>query len=207
RPAPPGLRHPRRGGCGRGPRGAHHEGARAPHPRPRPGGDGRPFVKALLIDIDGVVLQDDRPLPGAGELVAWLLGSGRPFLFLTNYSSQTPAELAHRLGTAGIAVPPEHVYTSAMATAEFLAKQAGTRRRAYVVGEGALVHALYETGFTLSETDADFVVLGESRAYNFDMIQRASQLVKKGARFIATNPDVEGPQGRPSCGAFAARIE
>jgi NagD protein len=164
-------------------------------------------VKALLIDIDGVVLQDDRPLPGAGELVAWLRGSGRPFLFITNYSSQTPDELAHRMGTAGIAVPPEHVYTSAMATAEFLAKQAGTRRRAYVVGEGALVHALYETGFTLSETDADFVVLGETRAYNFDMIQKASQLVKKGARFIATNPDVAGPQGRPSCGAFAAPIE
>jgi len=164
-------------------------------------------VKALLIDIDGVVLQDDRPLPGAGELVAWLLGSGRPFLFLTNYSSQTPAELAHRLGTAGIAAPPEHVYTSAMATAEFLAKQAGTRRRAYVVGEGALVHALYQAGFTLSETDADFVVLGETRAYNFDMIQKAAQLVKKGARFIATNPDVAGPQGRPSCGAFAAPIE
>jgi 5'-nucleotidase len=164
-------------------------------------------VKALLIDIDGVVLQDDRPLPGAGELVAWLRGSGRPFLFITNYSSQTPDELAHRMGTAGIAVPPEHVYTSAMATAEFLAKQAGTRRRAYVVGEGALVHALYETGFTLSETEADFVVLGETRAYNFDMIQKASQLVKKGARFIATNPDVAGPQGRPSCGAFAAPIE
>jgi NagD protein len=164
-------------------------------------------LRALLIDIDGVVLQDDRPLPGAGELVAWLLGSGRPFLFLTNYSSQTPAELAHRLGTAGIEVPPEHVYTSAMATAEFLVKQAGTRRRAYVVGEGALVHALYQAGFTLSETDADFVVLGETRAYNFDMIQRASQLVKKGARFIATNPDVAGPQGRPSCGAFAAPIE
>jgi len=154
-----------------------------------------------------VVLQDDRPLPGAGELVTWLLGSGRPFLFLTNYSSQTPAELAYRLGTAGVAVPPEHVYTSAMATAEFLAKQAGPRRRAYVVGEGALVHALYQAGFTLSETDADFVVLGETRAYNFDMIQRASQLVKKGARFIATNPDVAGPQGRPSCGAFAAPIE
>ena len=164
-------------------------------------------MKALLIDIDGVVLQDDRPLPGAGELVTWLLGSGRPFLFLTNYSSQTPAELAPRLGTAGVAVPPEHVYTSAMATAEFLAKQAGPQRRAYVVGEGALVHALYQAGFTLSETDADFVVLGETRAYNFDMIQRASQLVKKGARFIATNPDVAGPQGRPSCGAFAAPIE
>jgi len=164
-------------------------------------------LKALLLDIDGVVLQDDRALPGAEALVGWLLGSGHPFLFLTNYSSQTPAELANRLGAVGLAVPPEHIYTSAMATAEFLDKQAGPRRRAYVVGEGALVHALYQAGFTLSETDADFVVLGETRAYNFDMIQRAAQLVRRGARFVATNPDVTGPQGRPSCGAFAAPIE
>jgi len=164
-------------------------------------------VKALLLDIDGVVLQDDHALPGAADLVTWLLGSGPPFLFLTNYSSQTPADLASRLGGAGIAVPFEHFYTSAMATAEFLDKQAGTKRRAYVIGEGALVHALYQAGFTLSETDADFVVLGETRAYNFDMIQRAAQLVRRGARFVATNPDVTGPQGRPSCGAFAAPIE
>jgi NagD protein len=164
-------------------------------------------LKALLLDIDGVVLQDDHALPGATELVEWLLGSGHPFLFLTNYSSQTPADLASRLAGAGIVVPFEHFYTSAMATAEFLDKQAGTRRRAYVIGEGALVHALYQAGFTLSETDADFVVLGETRAYNFDMIQRAAQLVRRGARFVATNPDVAGPQGRPSCGAFAAPIE
>jgi len=164
-------------------------------------------VKALLLDIDGVVLQDDHPLPGAEDLVRWLLASGRPFLFLTNYSSQTPADLAGRLASAGLEVPTAHFYTSAMATVEFLDKQAGSRRRAYVVGEGALVHGLYQAGFTLSDTEADFVVLGETRAYNFDMIQRASHLVARGARFIATNPDVAGPKGRPSCGAFAAPIE
>jgi NagD protein len=164
-------------------------------------------VKALLLDIDGVVMRDDHALPGAPELVAWLLKAGHPFLFLTNYSSQTPADLARRLASVGIDVPAAHFYTSAMATAEFLVKQAGPDRRAYVVGEGALVHSLYQAGFTLSETEADFVVLGETRAYNFDMIQRAAQLVNRGARFIATNPDVAGPQGRPSCGAFAAPIE
>jgi len=164
-------------------------------------------LKALVLDIDGVVLQDDHPLPGARELIGWLLASGHPFLFLTNYSSQTPADLAIRLAEAGLEVPVEHIYTSAMATAEFLDKQAGSRRRAYVVGEGALVHALYQAGFTLSDAEADFVVLGETRAYNFEMIQRAAQLVGKGARFIATNPDVAGPRGRPSCGAFAAPIE
>jgi NagD protein len=164
-------------------------------------------VKALLLDIDGVVLQDERALPGARELVDWLLAAGPSFLFLTNYPSQTPADLVNRFSAAGIEVPPEHFYTSAMATADFLKKQAGTRRRAFVIGEGALVHELYQAGFTLSETDADFVILGETRAYNFEMIQRAAQLIRRGARFIATNPDVAGPMGRPSCGAFAAPIE
>jgi NagD protein len=164
-------------------------------------------MTALLVDIDGVVLRDDAPLPGANELVAWLLESGRRFLFLTNYPSQTPADLAGRLSGAGLAVPPDRFFTSAMATAEFLSHQAGTRRRAFVVGEGALVHELYNVGFTISETEADFVVLGETRHYNFEMIQRASALIQKGARFIATNPDVAGPGGRPSCGAFAAPIE
>ena len=162
---------------------------------------------AFLIDIDGVVLKDDGPLPGARELVSWLLSSGQRFLFLTNYPSQTPADLASRMAGSGITAPPTHFFTSAMATAEFLDKQAGTRRRAFVVGEGALVHELYKIGFTISETEADFVVLGETRHYNFEMIQRASALIQKGARFVATNPDVAGPFGRPSCGAFAAPIE
>ncbi len=165
------------------------------------------MVEGLLIDIDGVILRDDVALPGAKELVSWLFESQARFLFLTNYPSQTPADLAGRLAACGIEIPARHFFTSAMATAEFLAKQAGTGRRAFVVGEGALVHELYKVGFTISETDADFVVLGETRHYNFEMIQRAAALIRHGARFVATNPDVSGPAGRPSCGALAAPIE
>ncbi len=165
------------------------------------------MVAGLLIDIDGVLMRDDAALPGAKELVAWLLESQARFLFLTNYPSQTPADLAARLAGSGIEIPAHHFFTSAMATAEFLAKQAGTGRRAFVVGEGALVHELYKIGFTISETDADFVVLGETRHYNFEMIQRAAALIRHGARFVATNPDVSGPAGRPSCGSLAAPIE
>lgn len=164
-------------------------------------------MRALICDIDGVVLKEDRALPGAPELLALLLRGGLPYLFLTNYPSQTPADLRHRFLLAGLDVPADRFYTSAMATAEFLASQAGPRRKAFVVGEGALVHALYGAGFTITDADADFVVLGETRSYNFEMIQRAAQLVQQGARFIATNPDVAGPGGRPSCGAFAAPIE
>jgi len=164
-------------------------------------------VKALIVDIDGVILKDNEPLPGAAEFVRWLTTRSVPYLFLTNYPSQTPADLRSRLLGAGLDVPAAGFYTSAMATAEFLDSQAGERRRAFVVGEGALVHALYQAGFTISETQADYVVLGETRAYNWEMIRRAARLVRAGARFVATNPDVAGPDGMPSCGALAAPIE
>jgi NagD protein len=164
-------------------------------------------VRALIIDIDGVVLRDEKALPGASEFIAFLRAGSFPFLFLTNYPSQTPADIRNRFLNGGLDVPPEHFYTSAMATAEFLNMQAGERRRAFVIGEGALIHALYQIGFTLTDTDADFVILGETRSFNFDMIQIAGHLIQKGARFVATNPDVAGPYGRPSCGALAAPIE
>lgn len=166
-------------------------------------------MKSIICDIDGVVLRDDAPLPGAAELVRWLVESPAPFLFLTNYPSQTPQELRERFLQSGLAVdvPARRFYTSALATAEFLHDQAGERRRAYVVGDGALVHALYQAGFTLADTEADYVVLGETRTFGFDMIRTAAALINRGARFVATNPDVAGPQGRPSCGALAAPIE
>lgn len=164
-------------------------------------------LSALLCDIDGVILQDDHVLPGAHELLDWLQQRGLPFVFLTNFPSQTPEDLKGRFDRVSLPVSAAHFYTSAMATAEFLQHQAGERRRVFVVGEGALVHALYGAGFTLSESDVDFVVVGETKAYNFDMIQRAAQLIGEGARFIATNPDVAGPRGRPSCGALCAPIE
>lgn len=166
-------------------------------------------MKAVICDIDGVILHDQHTLPGASDLVRMLLGRAAPFLFLTNYPSQTPEELAQRLREAGIAVdvPARHFYTSAIATAEFLNDQAGERRRVYVVGEGALVQALTQAGFTITDSEADYVVLGETPLFGFDMIRRASSLIRRGARFVATNPDVAGPEGRPSCGAFAAPIE
>jgi NagD protein len=164
-------------------------------------------MPAVVCDIDGVILGDNRPLPGAVDFTQSLLKDGSPFLFLTNFPSQTPGDLRNRFLGAGLDVPEAHFYTSAMATIEFLRDQAGEARKVYVIGEGALVHALYDAGFVLSETDADFVVLGETQSYHFDMIQRAAQLIRAGARFIATNPDVAGPSGRPSCGALAAPIE
>lgn len=164
-----------------------------------------PGTKAVICDIDGVILHGNRLIAGADRFLARVLEEGHPLLLLTNYPSQTPLDLKGRFEVLGIELKEEHFYTSAMATADFLRRQEG--RKAYVIGEGALAHELYRAGFTMTETDPEVVVVGETRAYNWEMIGKASRLILQGARFIATNPDVNGPSGQPACGALCAPIE
>lgn len=162
-------------------------------------------MKNIICDIDGVLMHGNSALPGAEGFIRRVMEQGNPLVVLTNYPSQTAADLHNRLHSAGIDVPEEKFYTSAMATAAFLDKQGG--RKAFVVGEGALTHELYKIGFTITDINPDFVVIGETHSYNWDMIQKASYLIMKGARFIGTNPDVAGPNGYPACGALCAPIE
>lgn len=161
--------------------------------------------KNIICDLDGVIMRDNELIKGADRFVDHVLDNGYKLLFLTNYSSQTPIDLKSRLSIAGLDVPQELFYTSAMATAAFLEKQEG--RRAYVIGEGGLTHELYNIGFMITDTNPDYVIVGESQSYNMEMIQKASHLINQGARFIATNPDVAGPKGKPSCGALCAPIQ
>jgi NagD protein len=162
-------------------------------------------MKNMICDIDGVLFHQNDIIPGADEFIHRILKQGNPLILLTNYPSQTPADLQNRLESAGIKISSDHFYTSAMATAAFLEKQEG--RKAYVVGEGALTHELYRIGFTITDINPDFVIVGETRAYNWDMVQKASHLIMNAARFIAANPDVAGPKGYPACDALCAPIE
>ncbi|MGL4473510.1 MAG: HAD-IIA family hydrolase, partial [Shewanella sp.] len=118
---------------------------------------------------------------------------------------QTGKDLQNRLGAVGIEVPETCFYTSAMATADFLTHQHGDK--AFVIGEGALTHELYKAGFTITDINPDFVIVGETKSYNWDMIHKAARFVANGARFIATNPDTNGPDYSPACGALCAPIE
>jgi NagD protein len=162
-------------------------------------------MKNVICDIDGVLLHQNNIITGADEFIHRILKQGNPLILLTNYPSQTPADLQNRLESAGIKISSDYFYTSAMAVAAFLEKQDG--RKAYVIGEGALTHELYRIGFTITDINPDFVIVGETRAFNWDMIQKASYFIMQGARFIATNPDVAGPKGYPACGALCAPIE
>jgi NagD protein len=161
-----------------------------------------------LCDMDGVLVHEGFPVPGADEFIRALVAAGRRFLVLTNNSIYTPRDLQARLARAGIEVPPEAIWTSALATAQFLDAQR-PQGTAYVIGEAGLTTALHSAGYVLTDTDPDYVVLGETRTYSFERITKAIRLVEAGARFIATNPDPTGPSHEgalPATGAVAALI-
>jgi NagD protein len=161
-----------------------------------------------LSDMDGVLVREEHALPGAAEFLGRLVERDRRFLVLTNNSIFTPRDLAARLAHSGLLIPEESIWTSAMATAAFLADQL-PGGSAYVIGEAGMTTALHEVGYTLTERAPDFVVLGETRTYSFEAITRAIRLIENGGRFIATNPDVTGPSEEgsiPATGSVAALI-
>src|ERR1700730_17521591 len=158
--------------------------------------------------MDGVLVREEHALPGAAEFLQRLVDRERRFLVLTNNSIFTPRDLAARLAQSGLVVAEEAIWTSALATAAFVGDQL-PGGSAYVIGEAGLTTALHEVGYTLTDRDPDFVVLGETRTYSFEAITQAIRLIEAGARFIATNPDVTGPSAEgplPATGSVAALI-
>ena len=169
--------------------------------------DSRP-IETWLTDMDGVLVHEEDPIPGAAEFVDALKRSGLPFMVLTNNSIYTARDLRARLQASGLDVPEKAIWTSALATAQFLLDQR-PHGSAYVVGESGLTSALHDVGYVMTERSPDYVVLGETRTYSFESITRAIRLIEAGARFIATNPDVSGPSVHgtlPATGSVAALI-
>jgi NagD protein len=165
-------------------------------------------LPSFLMDMDGVLVHEEQAIPGASRFIKALQAAGLPFLVLTNNSLYTPRDLAARLGRSGIELPPDYIWTSALATAQFLGEQR-PRGSAYVIGEAGLTTALHQVDYTLTERDPDYVVLGETRTYSFEAVTRAIRLIQAGARFIATNPDPTGPSptgALPATGSVAALI-
>ena len=165
-------------------------------------------IKNYLIDMDGVILRGTTLIPGAAEFVQRLRTQGIPFLIFTNNSLYTQRDLQVRLSYMGLDVPPEAIFTSALATAQFLHAQRPSGR-AYAIGESGLTTALHDIGYILTDQEPEYVVLGETTTYSFERITRAIRFVTAGARFIATNPDVMGPgEGGivPGTGAVASLI-
>ncbi len=165
--------------------------------------------RGFICDMDGVLYHGNKLLPRVKEFVAWLIAEKKHFLFLTNASERSPRELAEKLSRLGIDVSPDIFYTSALATAEFLASQR-PKGSAFVIGEAGLINALYDAGYTMNEVNPDYVVVGETHSYTYDRISKAINLVLGGARLIGTNPDLTGPVEHgivPATKALLAPIE
>ncbi len=165
-------------------------------------------IHSWLMDMDGVLIREEQAIPGAPQFIDRLRELGLPFLVLTNNSMYTPRDLAARLRAIGLVVPEQAIWTSALATARFLRDQR-PGGSAHVIGEAGLTTALHGVGYTLSDRNPDYVVLGETRTYSFERLTKAIRLILDGARFIATNPDTVGPTPDgplPATGSVAALV-
>jgi NagD protein len=165
--------------------------------------------RGFLIDMDGVIYRGGEVIPGAVEFVQRLIHHDVPFLFLTNNSQRTRRDVATKLARMGIPAREEHVFTCAMATARFLARQkpGGT---AFVIGEGGILHALHRNGYSIVDQSPDYVVVAEGRTVTLEMLETAVNMIHRGARLVATNPDPNCPTRdgiRPGCGATVAFLE
>jgi NagD protein len=165
--------------------------------------------QGFLIDMDGVIYRSNKVIPGADDFINGLIERDLPFLFLTNNSRHTGRDIATKLNRIGFNVSEKHIYTSAMATASFLASQKphGT---AYVLGEGGLVLSLHENGYSVVDSDPDYVVVGEGRMLTLEMVERAIDFILDGAKLIATNldpsPKIRGWM-KPGTRAIVAMLE
>ena len=165
--------------------------------------------KGFICDMDGVIYLGNQLLPGVAEFVNWLNENDKRFLFLTNSSERSPKELQQKLQRMGLDIGEEHFYTSALATAAFLKKQA-PGCTAFVIGAPGLLNAVYDVGVTMNDVDPDYVIVGETASYNYEVITKAVRLVLNGTRLIATNSDLTGPTEfgiAPACRSLVAPIE
>jgi NagD protein len=165
-------------------------------------------IECWLTDMDGVLVHEGHALPGAGDVIKQWQAAGQRFLVLTNNSIYTPRDLSARLRATGLDIPEESIWTSALATADFLKSQK-PKGSAFVIGEAGLTTALHEVGYIQTDANPDYVVLGESRTFSFETLTKAIRLILNGARFIATNPDATGPSADgvlPATGSVAALI-
>ncbi len=165
--------------------------------------------KGFICDMDGVIYHGNKILDGVKEFVNWMIENDKKFVFLTNSSERTPHELSMKLKRMGLDVSVDHFYTSAMATAEFLSSQK-PGCTAYVIGEAALTKAMYDAKIYMNDINPDYVVLGETRTYNFEKLEKAIELVRNGAKLIGANPDTVGVTEKgivPATGALIAPIE
>ncbi len=172
------------------------------------------ILKAVLLDLDGVVYRGSELVPEADRLIAWVRQQGLGVAFLTNRSGQEIEHIQRHLQGLGVDCEPGEILTSALATAHYL-DQAGAER-VFVLGGPGLTQVLREGSISLVDENADHVVIGGTADLTFADITKATQLVLQGAELVATNTDrlvdsesgpVPGNGATVAAVAFATRME
>lgn len=156
-------------------------------------------VRALIIDMDGVLWHGNAPLPGLVEFFATLRARAIRFVLATNNASQTPDQYVTKLAGMGVSVARDEVLTSAQAAALYLREKAPNGARVFAIGEAGVQQALTEQGFTLTDlydVSASYVVCGMDRGLSWDKLATATLNIRAGAAFIGTNPDTTLPTER-----------
>jgi HAD superfamily hydrolase (TIGR01450 family) len=165
--------------------------------------------RLFLLDMDGTIYLGDRPLPGAVDFVEYLRSSGRRYIYLTNNSSRSAPDYVVRLQSMGFPCRLEDVFTSGMATALYLREQypgAGI----YPVGTRAFCRELESYGLKLTDSAPEVVCVGFDRELTYEKLEKAVRFLRKGASFIAANPDLVCPmpddEVLPDCGSICALL-
>lgn len=166
-------------------------------------------LRALLIDLDGVLWVGSQPLPGVAEFFSFLDAHQIRYVLVSNNATRRADYPVERLGKLGISISPGNVLTSADATPMWLQDRLPRARRVYVIGERALRDALTEGGFEIVERDADVVVVGLDRELTYEKLKRGTLEIRRGSSFIATNTDRTLPTEEgltPGAGSIVAAM-
>lgn len=164
--------------------------------------------QGYLIDLDGTCIRGNQLIDGALDFIFRLENKGIPYLYLTNNSTRTPEQVAEKLRGFGFPAHPDQVYSSALATAEYLVEHE-KNASVYVIGEEGLIQAIRSVGLKLTDQQPDVVVVGLDRQFSYEKMKIACLAIQQGAKFIGTNKDRSLPTEKgnlPGSGSLSTAI-
>jgi 4-nitrophenyl phosphatase len=166
-------------------------------------------VRSVLFDLDGCVYVGNRPLPGSREIFQYLESSGLSYCLITNNATKTPGQFVDKLAAMDIRVPESVLVTAGVATAMFLRQLEPSGAPVYIIGESGMHRPLTEAGFWIDERDPKYVCVGLDQSLTYQKLKTAALAIRRGARFIAANPDTTLPTEEglvPGCGSILSAL-
>lgn len=169
-----------------------------------------PTLKALILDMDGVIWRGKQPIGDLAGVFSRIAGLGLKFIFATNNATGSLSQYHQKLHSMGVLVDTDQILNSPLAVADYLKRQFPAGGPVYIIGEDGVREALDQAGFFPADVDVLAVVVGLDRKFTYDKLRTAALLIQRGVPFIGTNPDktYPSPDGlTPGAGSLLAAIE